>query len=255
MSSNPPIYIRLVETWSTGCRTVGAAATAADRLPIVTVSLVLAEDSYIVREGIRLLLERDGALDVVAWAEDFDGLMAAVAEHHPDVVITDIRMPPTRTDEGIRAALQIRRQSPGTGVVVLSQYVEPEYALRLFSEGSAGLAYLLKERVADMDQLGGAIAAVMTGRSAVDPLVVDSLVEARIAAGEDKLGRLSPREREVLEEVAKGLSNAGIAERLFLSDRAVEKHINAIFTKLDLAPDLESNRRVKAVLAYLADQR
>jgi len=251
----PPVHIRLVEARSTACRTVGAAGAAADRLPIVTVSLVLAEDSYIVREGIRLLLERDGASDVVAWAEDFDGLMAAVAEHRPDVVITDIRMPPTRTDEGIRAALQIRRQSPGTGVVVLSQYIEPEYALRLFSEGSAGLAYLLKERVGDMDQLGGAIAAVMAGRSAVDSLVVDSLVEARIAAGEDKLGRLSPREREVLEEVARGLSNAGIAERLFLSDRAVEKHINAIFTKLDLAPDLESNRRVRAVLAYLADQR
>lgn len=221
----------------------------------MTVSLVLAEDSYIVREGVRLLLEQDGTSEVVAMVEDLDGLMAAVAQHRPDVVITDIRMPPTRTDEGIRAALQIRREYPGTGVVVLSQYVEPEYALRLFSEGSAGLAYLLKERVGDLDQLGNAIAAVQGGQSAVDPMVVDALVEAQRTHADDKLGRLSAREREVMDELAKGLSNAGIAERLFLSERAVEKHINAIFTKLDLAPDLESNRRVKAVLAYLAGRQ
>jgi DNA-binding NarL/FixJ family response regulator len=224
-------------------------------VPAVTVSLVLAEDSYIVREGIRLLLEHSGTYQVQEMVERLDDLLAAVESHHPDVVITDIRMPPTRTDEGIRAALQIRREHPATGVVVLSQYVEPEYALRLFSEGSAGLAYLLKERVGDLGQLDEAIVAVQEGRSVVDAQVVDALVDARRAQGEDKLGRLTPREREVLEEVAGGASNAGIAERLFLSERAVEKHINAIFTKLDLAPDVETNRRVKAVLAFLAGGR
>lgn len=218
-------------------------------------SLVLAEDSYIVREGIKLLLESVGTYVVAGFSDDFDGLLTAVAEHRPNAVITDIRMPPTRTDEGIRAALEIRRRYPDTGVVVLSQYVEPEYALHLFSEGSAGLAYLLKERVADIDHLDEAIGAVTAGRSVVDPMVVDALVAARSVGGGDKLGRLTVREREVLDGLATGLSNKGIAERLFLSDRAVEKHINAIFTKLDLIPDVESNRRVKAVLTYLAEGR
>ena len=218
----------------------------------MSVSLVLAEDSYIVREGIRLLLEHAGTYELLEMCEDFDGLMAAVAKRQPDVVITDIRMPPTRTDEGIRAALEIRRENPDIGVVVLSQYVEPEYALRLFAHGSAGMAYLLKERVGDMDQLDDAIEAVRQGRSAMDPQVVDALVQARVSTGFDSLARLTSRERQVLEELASGSSNAGIADRLFVSERAVEKHVNAIFTKLDLAPDSDTNRRVKAVLAYLA---
>lgn len=216
-------------------------------------SLVLAEDSFIVREGIRLLLEQVEDFELVALCEDYDGLLAAVAEHQPDVVITDIRMPPTRTDEGIRAALAIRHDYPETGVVVLSQYVEPDYALKLFGEGSAGLAYLLKERVGDLDQLTSAIDVVKAGRSVIDPKVVDVLVEARTIHRDHKLGRLTEREREVLGEVAHGLSNAGIADKLFLSERAVEKHINSIFTKLDLIHETDTNRRVRAVLVYLAE--
>ena len=218
----------------------------------MTKSLVLAEDSFIVREGMKMLLEQAGGFELLAVCEDLPELLAAVDQHHPDVVLTDIRMPPTRTDEGIRAARQIRQQYPEIGVVVLSQYVEPEYAINLFSEGSAGLAYLLKERVADIDHLTNAINQVSAGRSVIDPRVVDVLVQARSGHKENKLQRLTDREREVLETVAAGLSNAGIAEKLFLSERAVEKHINSIFTKLDLAPETDTNRRVLAVLVYLA---
>lgn len=215
-------------------------------------TVVLAEDSFIVREGVRTLLEQAG-YEILAVVEDYDELMAAVAQSPPDVVITDIRMPPTRTDEGIQAARQIRAEHPSVGVVVLSQYVEPEYAIRLFEEGSAGLAYLLKERVGDLDQLEAAIAAVQQGDSMVDPRVIDALVEARLHREESKIDRLTPREREVMAELATGKSNAAIAESLFLSERAVEKHINSIFTKLDLLPERESNRRVRAVLLYLAE--
>jgi DNA-binding NarL/FixJ family response regulator len=219
----------------------------------VTVSLVLAEDSFIVREGIRMLLEEIGGFHLAAVCTDFDELMSAVEEHRPDVVITDIRMPPTRTNEGIRAARMIREQYPKTGVVVLSQYVEPEYALDLFAEGSAGLAYLLKERVGDIDQVVNAIEQVRAGQSVIDPKVVDVLVQARTASKQSKLSRLTNREREVLSEVAKGRSNAGIAEKLYLSERAVEKHINSIFTKLDLPQESDTNRRVRAVLLHLAE--
>jgi DNA-binding NarL/FixJ family response regulator len=219
----------------------------------VTKSLVLAEDSFIVREGMRMLLEQAGGFELLAVCEDLPELLAAVKQHHPDVVLTDIRMPPTRTDEGIRAARQIRQEYPDIGVVVLSQYVEPEYAINLFSDGSAGLAYLLKERVGDIDHLTNAIDQVSAGRSVIDPRVVDVLVQARSGHKENKLQRLTDREREVLETVAAGLSNAGIAEKLFLSERAVEKHINSIFTKLDLTPETDTNRRVLAVLVYLAE--
>jgi DNA-binding NarL/FixJ family response regulator len=215
--------------------------------------LVLAEDSFIVREGVRMLLEQAGGYELRAVCEDLDGLLQAVDDHRPDVVITDIRMPPTRTDEGIRAARLIRERYPSTGVVVLSQYVEPEYAVNLFSAGSSGLAYLLKERVGDIDQLTNAIEQVISGRSVMDPRVVDVLVQARLSHQQSRLTRLTDREREVLTEVAKGLSNAGIAEKLFLSERAVEKHINSIFTKLDLTHDQDTNRRVRAVLLYLAE--
>jgi DNA-binding NarL/FixJ family response regulator len=219
----------------------------------VTKSLVLAEDSFIVREGMKMLLEQAGGFELLAVCEDLPELLAAVDHHHPDVVLTDIRMPPTRTDEGIRAARQIRHQYPDIGVVVLSQYVEPEYAINLFSDGSAGLAYLLKERVGDIDHLTNAINQVSAGRSVIDPRVVDVLVQARASHKENRLARLTDREREVLESVASGLSNAGIAEKLFLSERAVEKHINSIFTKLDLTPETDTNRRVLAVLVYLAE--
>ncbi len=220
----------------------------------MAISLVLAEDSFIVREGVRMLLEQAG-YDLEAAVETYDELMAAVEVHHPDVVVTDIRMPPTRTDEGIRAAREIREVHPDIGVVVLSQYVEPAYALALFDRGSSGLAYLLKERVGDLDRLSGAIESVASGGSVLDPLVVDALVEARMKRQTGHLDRLTPRETEVLAEIATGKSNAAIAETLYLSERGVEKHINSIFTKLDLAPEPDTNRRVRAVLVYLAETR
>jgi DNA-binding NarL/FixJ family response regulator len=216
------------------------------------ISVVLADDSFIVREGVRMLLMESG-YDVVAVADDYDSLMATVDEHRPDVVITDIRMPPTNTDEGVRAARQIRAAHPDVGVVVLSQYVEPDYALRLFEDGSAGFAYLLKERVGDLHEMEAAIAAVRQGGSTVDPKVVDALVEGRRQHRASKLDRLTERESEVLAHLASGKSNAAIADTVFLSERAVEKNINSIFTKLDLLPERESNRRVLAVLLYLAE--
>jgi DNA-binding NarL/FixJ family response regulator len=180
-------------------------------------------------------------------------LLQTVEEHRPAVVITDIRMPPTQTDEGIRAANYIRKHYPETGVVVLSQYADPEYALRLFRDGSSGLAYLLKDHVGDIATISEAMTAVMRGGSSVDPQVVDVLVAARIREKESLLQRLSPRELEVLAEIAKGLNNAGIADALFISQRAVEKHINAIFTKLDLSFEKAVHRRVRAVLLYLSE--
>jgi len=218
----------------------------------MSTTVILAEDSFIVREGVKMLLEESG-YTLLAVVEDYDGLMAAVAADPPQVVITDIRMPPTRTDEGVRAAREIRAAHPDVGVVVLSQYVEPEYALSLFEDGSAGLAYLLKERVGDIEQLNTAIAAVQRGEASIDPKVVDALVEARINRKESKISRLTPRETEVMAELASGKSNAAVAEALYLSERAVEKHINSIFTKLELLPERETNRRVRAVLVYLSE--
>ncbi|HSM01822.1 MAG TPA: response regulator transcription factor [Acidimicrobiia bacterium] len=214
--------------------------------------VILAEDSYLMREGLKSLLDMTDEVELMATCIDGGELMAAVTELDPDVVLTDIRMPPTQTDEGIRAALQIRREHPNTGVVVLSQYAEPEYALRLLSEGSAGLAYLLKERVADLGVLLGAIEAVANKGSVVDPAVVDVLVSARIASETSLVGRLSPRETDVLSAMAQGLNNDAIAESLGVSRGAVEKHINSIFTKLDVSFDDEAHRRVRAVLLYLA---
>jgi len=213
--------------------------------------LVLAEDSYLMREGIGALLALDDELDLVATCESFEGLLAAVSEHRPDVVITDIRMPPTQTDEGIRAAKQIRTEHPAMGVVVLSQYVEPDYAMRLFEDGSEGRAYLLKERVADLDELSAAIRRVHEGGSVVDPKVVDALISARNSEAGSILDRLTEREQEVLTEMAKGGNNAAIGEALFISARSVEKHIGSIFTKLDLSESEDTNRRVRAVLLYL----
>lgn len=214
--------------------------------------IVLADDAFIIREGVRLVLENEG-YEIVAMAEDHDELLTAVSEYSPDVVVTDIRMPPTRTDEGIRAARQIKAEHPKIGVVVLSQYVEPDYALKLLEDGSAGLAYLLKERVGDAGALADAVERVAAGESKIDPKVVDALVEGRLNKKETKLDRLTPRETEVMAELAGGKSNRAIAEALFLSERAVEKHINSIFTKLDLLPERETNRRVLAVLLYLAE--
>ena len=214
-------------------------------------TVVLAEDSYLMREALVSLLGALDDIELVAVCESYDQLIETVEEHRPDVVITDIRMPPTQTDEGIRAADHIRDHYPDTGVVVLSQYADPEYALRLFRDGSSGRAYLLKDHVGDIDTVAAAMTAVMKGGSAVDPQIVDLLVAARAGEKESILQRLSPRELEVLAEMAKGLNNAGIAEALFISRRAVEKHINAIFTKLDLSFEETIHRRVRAVLHYL----
>lgn len=216
-------------------------------------SVVLAEDSFIVREGVRMLLAATEEISLVAACETYDELIAAVAEHLPDVVITDIRMPPTRTDEGIRAALEIRSRWPEIGVVVLSQYAEPGYVLGLFEHGTAGFAYLLKERVGDLDQLLTAVAQVRENGSVVDPKVVDVLIGARAQRKQRKLGRLTPREQEVLKHVAEGKTNAAIARDLYVSERAVEKHINSIFTKLDLSFEEDVNKRVRAVLLWLAE--
>ncbi len=214
--------------------------------------LVLAEDSYIVREGEKLVLESAG-YELLATAENYYELLEAVEMHHPDVVVTDIRMPPSRTDEGIKAAREIRALHPDIGVVVLSQYVEPEYAIRLLEDGSSGFAYLLKERLGDANELVDAIERVAVGGSRIDPKVVDALLAGRSAGRRSKLERLTGREREVLEHVAAGGTNAGIAADLFLSERAVEKHINSIFTKLDLLANVDGNRRVKAVLLFLGE--
>lgn len=219
----------------------------------MTKTLVLAEDSFLIREGIGQLLEATEGLELKAVCEDAEALLELVEEHEPDVVLTDIRMPPTNTTEGIEAAKKIRRDHPETGVVVLSQYVEPDYALSLFENGSEGLAYLLKERVGDLDQLVNAIDTVSQGGSVIDPKVVDAMVEARLKQSDSVIDRLTERELEVLGEVAQGKSNQAVADSLYLSVRAIEKHINSIFTKLDLPPEPETNRRVRAVLLYLAE--
>ncbi len=220
----------------------------------MTIRIVVAEDSLLVREGIAALLHAQDDVDVVALCADLDELMAAVADTHPDVVLTDIRMPPTGTDEGIRAATALRHDHPDTGVVVLSQYAEPAYAVALLDEGSQGRAYLLKERVSEPDQLMSAIREVARGGSVVDPRVVDALVAGRSRSTQSPLRHLTPRETEVLAEIAQGKNNAAVAESLVLSERAVEKHINSLFSKLGLGAEPDVHRRVKAVLLYLADQ-
>ena len=216
---------------------------------------MLAEDHYLVREGIRQLIEAEPDIEVAAVCEDLDSLLKAIDEEKPDVVLTDIRMPPTNTDEGIRAAEHLRERYPEAGVVVLSQYADPQYALSFLEHGSRGRAYLLKERVSDSDQLTSAIQEVARGGSVIDPKVIDALVAARSRAAESPLRQLTPRETEILSEMAQGKNNAAIAETLVLSERAVEKHINSIFSKLALGQEPEIHRRVKAVLLFLSDKQ
>ncbi|HEY8677312.1 MAG TPA: response regulator transcription factor [Candidatus Dormibacteraeota bacterium] len=219
------------------------------------IRVVFADDNYLLREGVKQLIETQPELELAATAFDFDSLLAAVEAEHPQVVITDIRMPPTGTDEGIRAAEHIRATHPETGVVVLSQFAEPEYALALLEKGAAGRAYLLKERVSDIDQLVNAITEVAKGGSVIDSKVVEALVAARTRKPDSPLRDLTPREMEVLGAMAEGKNNAAIASRLFLTERAVEKHINSIFSKLGLAEEKDTHRRVKAALLYLSDKR
>jgi DNA-binding NarL/FixJ family response regulator/DNA-binding SARP family transcriptional activator len=214
--------------------------------------LVLAEDHYLLREGMRRLLETNSDLEVVAVCEDLDSLLAAVDAERPDVVVTDIRMPPGNLDEGIRAADRLRVEHPDVGVVVLSQYLEPAYALALFEAGTERRAYLLKERVHDVGQLVAAIRAVAEGGSVVDPKVVEALVAEKTRREHSPLNELTPRELDVLREMAEGKNNAAIAEALRLSERTVEKVIHSIFLKLGLAWEPAAHKRVKAVILYLS---
>jgi DNA-binding NarL/FixJ family response regulator len=221
----------------------------------VSIRLVLADDNYLVREGVRQLIETQPDLQVVAVCTDLDSLLAAVETHQPDVVLTDIRMPPSGTDEGIRAAERLRQQHPKIGVVILSQYSDPDYALALLEKGATGRAYLLKERVSDIEQLANAIREVAHGGSVIDPKVIEGLVAARVRKPQSPLAELTPREREVLGLMAEGKNNAAIAARLFLTERAVEKHINSIFSKLSLAEEKDTHRRVRAALLYLSEAK
>ena len=215
------------------------------------IRVVLAEDNTLLREGIAQLLERVDDIELVGTAVDRPTLEALIEAESPDLVVTDIRMPPTGTDEGIQIAAELRQTHPEVGVVVLSQYADPAYALALLDGGSEGRAYLLKERVSDVDDLLAAIREVAGGGSVIDSKVVEALVSTKRPATSD-IDRLTPREREILGEMAQGKSNAAIAAALVLSTRAVEKHTNSIFSKLGLSEEIDVNRRVKAVLLYLA---
>jgi DNA-binding NarL/FixJ family response regulator len=221
----------------------------------VAIRVILGEDSYLVREGLRQVLAGAPQIELEAQCGDADALLREIEERRPDVVLTDIRMPPTNTNEGIRLAAQLRREHPDIGVVVLSQYADPGYVLQLLESGSEGRAYLLKERVHERHQLVAAIEAVANGESVIDSKIVEVLVAARARGERSPLAELTPRELEVLAAIAEGKSNSAISETLVLTKRAVEKHINAIFLKLNLshsqsAEDLSP--RVKAALVFLA---
>lgn len=221
--------------------------------PAVTIRVVFAEDNYLVREGTAALLKESKDVDLIETVEDLDGLLAAVKKHKPNAVLTDIRMPPTLTTEGIEAAKTIRAEHPETGVLVLSQYDDEDYAYDLLKDGAAGLGYLLKERVGDVDELVRALHEVAGGGSILDPKVVESLVARKERLANSPLAQLTEREREVLEQMAQGKNNAAIAKALFLTERAVEKHINSLFHKLALSEEPEVHRRVMAVLAFLQE--
>jgi DNA-binding NarL/FixJ family response regulator len=219
----------------------------------VPIRLVLADDHYLVREGVRRLLETEADLEVVAVCSDLGSLLEAVDANDPHVVVTDIRMPPGNTDEGIQAAERLRETHPSVGVVVLSQYSDPSYALALLEGGSEGRAYLLKERVEDVEQIVAAIRAVAEGGSVIDPKVVAALVAENTRGEDSPINQLTPRERDVLREMAEGKNNAAIAGALFLTERSVEKVIHSIFLKFGLTWEPAVHRRVKAVILYLAE--
>jgi DNA-binding NarL/FixJ family response regulator len=210
--------------------------------------VVIAEDAALFREGLARLIS-DRGHQVAAAVGDADALLAAVAEHRPDVAVVDVRMPPTHTDEGLRAAIELRRDHPGTGVLVLSQYIETTYAARLLEGNAAGVGYLLKDRVADVAEFADALARVAAGGTALDPEVVSQLV--RVSRHTDGIAALTPREREVLALMAEGRSNGGISAALVVTGGVVEKHVASIFGKLGLPPSEADNRRVLAVLRYL----
>jgi DNA-binding NarL/FixJ family response regulator len=217
------------------------------------IRVAVAEDNLLVREGLERLLGLHDDLEVVASCADYDGLLSAVETAEPDVVVTDIRMPPDHTDEGIRAAQRLRDDHPAVGVVILSQFSDPSYALALLDGGSERRAYLLKDRVDDVEQLVGAVRAVAGGGSVVDPKVVEALVSAR-ATEESPLDELTPREMDVLRAMAEGKNNAAIAAALVITERSVEKYVHTILAKLKIAWEPSVHRRVKAVLLYLGEQ-
>jgi DNA-binding NarL/FixJ family response regulator len=219
------------------------------------IRVVLAEDHVLLREGISRLIGAHDGMELAGTAADLPGLLALAERERPDVVVTDIRMPPSGTDEGIRAAAWAREHLPGAGVVVLSQYAVPGYAIALLEGGSAGRAYLLKERIGNVDELVSAIQAVAKGGSVIDPMVVDQLVKSRTQDHQSGVASLTPRELEILAEMAQGKSNSAIAATVFVTERAVEKHSNSIFAKLGLTEERDTNRRVKAVLVYLDQHR
>jgi DNA-binding NarL/FixJ family response regulator len=219
----------------------------------VAVRVVIAEDSFLVRQGLQQLLAASPSVEVVATCGDLEALLEAIERERPDVVLTDIRMPPTHTEEGIRLAARLRDSHPETGVVVLSQYSDPTYVLSLLEAGSDRRGYLLKDRVHDRGQLVSAIDTVARGGSVIDPKIVEVLVTAKARADRSPLSVLTPREREVLAQIAEGKSNTAIADSLVLTKRAVEKHINSIFMKLGLASAMETSKRVKATLLFLAE--
>ena len=232
-----------------------SAVRALDTISDVTIRLLIAEDNVLLREGLARLFSQLDDITMIGTCGSYDGLVEMVDRELPDVVLTDIRMPPTFTDEGVQAARWMREHHPSIGVVVLSQYATPGYAHALFEEGSDGRAYLLKDRIADVDEVLFAIEAVANGGSVVDPKIVEELVSARARKPRSLIDQLTNREREILAEIASGKSNIAIANTLFLSARAIEKHSNSIFSKLGLTEEADVNRRVKAVLLYLASER
>jgi DNA-binding NarL/FixJ family response regulator len=219
----------------------------------VPIRVVLADDHYLVREGVRRLLEPQPDVEVVAVCGTREEVLAAVEAEQPDVVVTDIRMPPTGTDEGVQISEWLRENHPGTGVVVLSQFAQPSYALAILEHGTARRGYLLKERVDDVEQLAVAIRAVAGGGSHIDPLVVEALIAAQLQKNSSAVEELTPRERDVLREMAQGKNNAAIAQTLFLTERSVEKVIHSVFVKLGLAWEPSIHKRVKAVIMYLSE--
>ncbi len=218
------------------------------------IHVVIAEDSYVIREFLTATLSAAAEVELVAVCTNGKELETAIATWAPDVVLTDIRMPPSGGDEGVRIAASLRETHPEVGVVVLSQYAEPAYAIRLLEHGTGGRAYLLKERIRNKEQLLDAIKAVARGGSVIDPTIVDVLIEARSRAAKSQLSQLTSRERELLAEIASGKSNSAIAESLVLTKRAVEKHVNSIFSKLSLPETQDVSRRVKATLIFLSEE-
>ncbi len=229
-------------------------AAVDEQQPSSPVRVIVAEDSYVIREFLTATLSSAPEVDLLAVCTNGKELRAAISTWRPEVVLTDIRMPPSGTDEGIRVAAQLRDTDPEVGVIVLSQYAEPAYALALLERGTGRRAYLLKERIRSREELISAIETVARGGSVIDPMIVDVLIQARTRAAHSRLAQLTPRELELLGEIAAGKSNGAIAQSLFLTKRAVEKHVNSIFAKLDLPETEDVSRRVKATLIYLSEE-